>query len=99
MATAKECWRYHIVDRVAPADNAQAYWIFEARQAYARSTRLAGVLLLGKVPNSLSNDDLNRIMKSVPMKATVAEDPSWRCRHWVWGALDVSCTLIEMSRH
>lgn len=40
---------------ILPADNAQAYWIFEARQAYARSTRLAGVLLLGKVPNSLSN--------------------------------------------
>ncbi|KAF8554437.1 hypothetical protein OG21DRAFT_1508870, partial [Imleria badia] len=82
MATAKECWRYHIVDRMAPGDDAQAYWIFEARKAYACSTKLAGVL-----PHSLSNEDVNRFLRSVPMKTIVAEDPSWRCRHWVWEAL------------
>ena len=65
---------------MAPGDDAQVYWIFEARQAYAPSSKLAGVLLLGKVPHSLSNEDVNRILRSVPMKTTVAEDPSWRCR-------------------
>lgn len=44
----KECSRYHIVDRVAPGDDAGADWIFEeARHAYGRWTRL---LMLGKVP-------------------------------------------------
>jgi hypothetical protein len=90
MDTTKKCLLYHIVDRAAPGDVAGGYWIFEARPAYARSTNLAGVLLLGKVPQSVSNEDIKRILMSVPMKTTVAEDPSWRCRHWVWDALTVS---------
>ena len=91
MDTAKRSRRYHIVDHVAPpGDDAVAYWMFEARSAYARSNKLAGILLLGKVPHSFSNDDIDEILRSVPMKATVAEDPSWRCRHWVWAALTVS---------
>jgi hypothetical protein len=52
------------------------------------STRLAGVLLLGYL--SRSNEDIKRILGSVSMKTTVVEDPSWRCRHWVWDALAVS---------
>ncbi|KAF8800798.1 hypothetical protein BYT27DRAFT_7245531 [Phlegmacium glaucopus] len=88
MDTVKKCWRYHVMDRVAPpGDNAGGYWIFEARRAYARSSRLAGVVLLGKVPHSVSNEDIEKIVRSVPMKTTVAEDPSWRCRHWVWDAM------------
>jgi hypothetical protein len=38
----------------------------------------------------MSNEDIEEILRSVPMKATVAEDRSWRCRHWVWDALTVS---------
>ena len=75
------------MDRVVPGD-AIAHWVFEARRAYARSSKLAGVLLLGKVPQSISDEDIEEIIKSVPMKATVAEDPSWRCRHWVLGCID-----------
>jgi hypothetical protein len=90
MDTVKQCYRYHVVDRLAPGDAAGGYWIFEARPAYVRSTKLAGVLLLGKVPQSVSNEDIKSILMSVPMNTTVAEDPSWRCRHWVWNALAVS---------
>ena len=90
MDTAKQSRRYHVVDRVAPGEVAEAYWVFEARPAYARSNKLAGILLLGKVPQSISNDDIEGILRSVPMKATVAEDRSWRCRHWVWDAMTVS---------
>lgn len=90
METVKQSWIYHVVDRDAPGDEAEGYWVFEARPAYARSSKLAGILLLGKVPQSVSNDDIEKILRSVPMKATVAEDRSWRCRHWVWNALTVS---------
>jgi hypothetical protein len=38
MDTAEECWHYHTVDRVAPGDDAGAYWIFEAKHAHVRST-------------------------------------------------------------
>ena len=77
MATAKECWRYHVVDRTAPpGDPAKAYWVFEARKAFARSGKLAGVVLLGKVPHSVSDEDVERILRSVPMQATVEEDPA-----------------------
>ena len=94
MDTTKQSRRYHVADRVAPpGDEAVAYWVFEARHAYARSSKLAGVLLLGKVPQSVSNKDIERILRSVPMKTTVAEDPSWRCRHWVWDALTVSLSF------
>ena len=91
---SKESWRYHVVDRLAmDGDSSEGVWIFEARKSYSRSTRLAGVLLLGKVPHSASDQDIETILRSVPMKGTVAEDPSWRCRHWVWKALDVSLSL------
>lgn len=90
METVKQSRLYHVVDRDAPGEEAEAYWKFEARPAYARSSKLAGILLLGKVPQSVSNDDIERILRSAPMKATVAEDRSWRCRHWVWDALTVS---------
>ena len=90
MDTAKQSYRYHVVDRDAPGDEAEGYWVFEAKSAYARTSKLAGILLLGKVPQSISNDDIERILRSAPMKATVSEDPSWRCSHWVWDALTVS---------
>jgi hypothetical protein len=64
------------------------YWIFEARKAFSRSSKLAGVLLLGKVPQSVSAEDIETIMKSVPRKATIAEDP--------WNALDVSLVQLEI---
>ena len=97
VATVKECWRYHVVDRSAKDSEDGGYWIFQARRAFSRSSKLAGVLLLGKVPQSVSAEDIETIMKSVPRKATIAEDPSWRCRHWIWNALDVSCLQLEMS--
>ena len=91
MSTNKQCWIYHVVDRVAQADDAaKGYWIFEARPTFARTQKLAGVLLLGKIPPSLSDEDIKSILESVPRQNTVAEDPSWRCRHWIWAALGVS---------
>lgn len=68
---------------------------FEARKASSRSSKLAGVLLLRKVPQLVSADHIETIMKSVPRKATIAEGPSWRCRYWIWNALDVSMDSIE----
>jgi hypothetical protein len=95
-ATTKECWRYHVIDRSAPpGDAAKAYWVFEARMAFARSSKLAGIVLLGKVPHTISDEDVERILRSAPMKATVAEDPAWRCRHWVWAAMAVSLDFIK----
>ena len=99
MDTVKQSYRYHVVDRIAPpGDKAKGYWMFDARSAYARTSNLAGILLLGKVPQSISNDDIERILRSAPMKATVSEDPSWRCRHWVWDALTVSHGLCFDQR-
>ena len=96
LTTVKECWRYHVVDRSANGSKDEGHWIFEARKAYSRSSKLAGVVLLGKVPQSVSAEDIETIMKSVPRKATTAEDPSWRCRHWIWNALDVSLCLASI---
>ena len=39
---------------------------FEARKASSRSSKLAGVLLLRKVPQLVSADHIETIMKSVP---------------------------------
>ena len=50
---------------------------------------------LRKVPQLVSADHIETIMKSVPRKATIAEGPSWRCRYWIWNALDVSMDSIE----
>ena len=36
---------------------------------------VAGVLLLRKVPQSVSDEDIQRILRSVPMETTAVEDP------------------------
>ena len=87
-ATVKECWRYHVVDRSEKGSEDVGYWIFEARKASSRSSKLAGVLLLRKVPQLVSADHIETIMKSVPRKATIVEGPSWRCRYWIWNACE-----------
>jgi len=77
---------FHVVNRI---DNTtkQDTWYFEPRETRSRTQMLAGLMLLGKVPNGISDQELENILEQVERKTLVSEDREWRCRHWVWEAL------------
>jgi hypothetical protein len=83
---------FHVVNRI---DNStkEDTWYFEPREMRTRTPKLAGVMLLGKIQNGISNDDIENMLANVRRQHFVREDPSWRCRHWVWEALAV-CPVI-----
>lgn len=51
---------------------------------------LAGLMLLGKLPQAVSDEMLYEVLDNVPRQALVKEDRSWRSCHWIWAALPVS---------
>ena len=64
-------------------------WIFDPKPTRTRSYLLAGVMLLGKVPNAISADALEAIFESVPRLTAPRDNPRWLCRDWIWSALPV----------
>ncbi|KAF9543135.1 hypothetical protein CPC08DRAFT_649985 [Agrocybe pediades] len=64
-------------------------WIFQSRDTQ-RTRLLRGVMLLGKLDNSLSNDDIINIVKQVYVpEGTITESLTWRCRDWVYDAAGI----------
>lgn len=51
---------------------------------------LAGLMLLGKLPPSISTTALDEIFEKVPRPKSAAEQPDWRSERWIWEALSVS---------
>lgn len=86
---------FHVVNRI---DNStkEDTWYFEPRSTRSRTHMLGGVMLLGKVPNDISNNDLEKVLSTVPRQKLVREDLSWRCRHWVWRALAVRILILSV---
>ncbi|KIK06017.1 hypothetical protein K443DRAFT_3340 [Laccaria amethystina LaAM-08-1] len=64
-------------------------WIFDPKPTRTRSYLLAGVMLLGKVPNAISADALEAIFESVPRLTAPRDNPRWLCRDWIWSALPI----------
>jgi len=91
----KDSRLFHVVNRI-DSSTREDTWCFEQREMRSRTQKLAGVMLLGKVPNGISDKDIENILANVPRKKLVRDDRSWRCRHWVWEALAV-CIVIPSS--
>lgn len=89
MAVAKQCQKYHVLDRISNDEAIGGHWIYQRMPVYSRTVGLAGILLLGKIPERISADFIDETLRSVPKQDTVAENPAWRCRHWVQDALTV----------
>ncbi|KAJ7204627.1 hypothetical protein B0H12DRAFT_468095 [Mycena haematopus] len=78
-SAAPDTVRYHVVN---PIEGGKEVWKYEDRDTIFRTEKLVAVLLLGKVGNKKDLDDL---LEAIPL---VQDDPQWRCRHWVWAAID-----------
>ncbi|KAJ7211918.1 hypothetical protein B0H12DRAFT_1156484 [Mycena haematopus] len=73
--------QYHVTN---PIQAGQEVWTYEGKHTFFRDERLAALLFLGKV-RTQNLKDLNDLLEAIPL---VQGDPQWRCRHWVWAAID-----------
>ena len=64
-------------------------WTYVVEEVQARPPQVIGVQLLSKIPDSLEDKALQDILAGIPLSQN-ATDPTWRCRHWIWRAVDVS---------
>jgi hypothetical protein len=73
--------RYHVKNDIA---NGKVQWVFpDDDTPNTRTLKLISVLYLGKVASR--KKVLEDTLKAVPI---VQDDPAWRCRHWVWSAVE-----------
>jgi hypothetical protein len=86
--SAKETIRFHVVNKVVEDDegNMKQEWEFDPNPlpVQNRTYSLRSVALLGKI--SISERKLKELLMHVPINQ---DDKSWRCRHWVWEAMEV----------
>jgi len=82
--------RYHAVNPIDRETKIET-WKFESLPTEARTTKLAGVMLLGKVPPNVTVEGIEEILKKVHVPTPEeAKKVNWRCRHWVLEALEAS---------
>jgi hypothetical protein len=81
---------FHVINLVDGKTCAEK-WIFEPKTSAPRTVKLAGVMLLGKVPSSFSMESITRILEKVYVPTSEeAREKNWRCRHWLLDALEVN---------
>ncbi|KIN98250.1 hypothetical protein M404DRAFT_853188 [Pisolithus tinctorius Marx 270] len=92
-------WRLHAMNRPNPAYATQQEWQYKPAIVPGRTTRLLALVLLGKTQRS--GEDISNILTAVEL---VQDDPSWTCKEWVFGAIEVrsvqipctdACTLVQ----
>lgn len=81
---------YHATNLI-DGDTRVAKWIFESEKTAPRTIKLAGVMLLGKVPSNFSMETITLILEKVYVPTPEeAREKNWRCRHWLLDALEVN---------
>jgi hypothetical protein len=77
---------YHVsnpIDAVLMKD----VWGYQSTKVLARTERLAGVMLLGKIdPDRVSEEMIGEVLAGVPV---INDDPEWRCHDWLFAAIKV----------
>ncbi|TFK36736.1 hypothetical protein BDQ12DRAFT_633630 [Crucibulum laeve] len=86
----KKLYLYEAINRIDPSTS-QDTWFYEVTplaEIPERVQKLSGLMFVGKLPASLSDEELrNMLDNDVPRKKFVADDLSWRCHTWIWDAL------------
>ena len=78
---------YHVSNPIDVALMKQV-WGYQSTRVLARTERLAGVMLLGKIdPERVNEEMIGAILGGVPVNN---DDPEWRCHHWLYAAIEVS---------
>ncbi|KAF9486200.1 hypothetical protein BDN70DRAFT_926903 [Pholiota conissans] len=82
---------FHANNRI-DADAHAETWKFEARPTMPRTAKLAGCMLLGKVPPKFQVEVITELLSKVHVPSPEdAGAENWRCRHWILDAL----TLLQ----
>ena len=84
---AKVSKLFHVKDVLT--SSGKPIWTFVVEGVQARPAQVVGVQLLSKVPDFLEDKALQDILAGISLSPD-ATDPTWRCRHWIWRAVDVS---------
>ncbi|KIM45333.1 hypothetical protein M413DRAFT_338146 [Hebeloma cylindrosporum] len=80
---------FHVKDVLT--SSGKPIWTFVVEEVQARPAQVVGIQLLSKIPDILEDQALQEILAGVPLSPD-ATDPTWRCRHWIWKAVDA---LVE----
>lgn len=90
--------RLHAINKIVKdaEGNASIQWSFETDEVTFASTRLAGVIFLGKLPTGKTYDEVKAACARVPV---VNDDSAWRCTNWVIGAIEVRDEMLLTARH
>lgn len=80
-AVNRETIRYHVKNVLV---GGVITWVFSTEQVRNRTKKLLSTALLGKI--SIPEAELRAILETVPV---VQDNSEWRCRHWVWNAIQV----------
>lgn len=83
-ASNKDSLLLHIVNKFDIRSKTNK-WSYEHRTTKTPTTKLSGLLLLGKIPNSIGDEEIVRMLGEI-----VIQD-GWRCTNWVYAAMGVSC--------
>lgn len=84
---AKVSRLFHVKDVLT--SSGKPIWTFVVEEVQARPPQVVGVQLLSKIPDFPRDKALRDILAGIPLSPD-ATDPTWRCRHWIWRAVDVS---------
>ncbi|PPQ69924.1 hypothetical protein CVT26_013248 [Gymnopilus dilepis] len=85
----------HVVENHLDPIERKHVWTFEKpKPVYAHRRELQSLMLLGKLKNGVSDDNLYRVLDRVPRIRYPEEDPSWKCHHWASDAVDL---LVEQK--
>jgi Family of unknown function (DUF6914) len=78
--------RYHVISKINP--QREVVWSFVAEHGVrARTIKLVGLVLLGKIPPDVTQGHLEACLRSIPMDQ---DNPMWNCTHWVMNAIEAS---------
>jgi hypothetical protein len=87
---------YHAINPI-DGETLVETWRFESRETEARTAKLVGCVLLGKVPPTFTMEAITELLREVPVPSIEeAQRTNWRCRNWILDALVVS-TLNDFS--
>jgi len=77
--------RYHVISKINP--QREVVWSFVAEHGVrARTIKLVGLVLLGKIPPDVTQGHLEACLRSIPMEQ---DNPMWNCTHWVMNAIEI----------
>ena len=86
--------RYHVNSKINP--QRELIWTFVAENGVrARTIKLVGLVLLGKIPPDVTQGQLENCLRNVPI---VQGNSKWNCTHWVIRAIEASSLHSTLLR-